>query len=115
MQERKIFLIHGGYRLVRKCLRKRGWVELDYYKNKTFTPPIIAAKSKQKKNCVLEKKRIGDNSECDDVDDDVDDDSDADVDFEISDDEYSDEEEYTLVVSCIINCYIGPYSRASPR
>ena len=27
---RKVFLIKGSYRTIRRCLRSRGWVELDY-------------------------------------------------------------------------------------
>lgn len=45
-RERKVFLIRGGYRTIRCCLRKRGWVQLEYNQIKQSQargPPLRAA------------------------------------------------------------------------
>ena len=95
MQQKKIFLIHGGYRLVRQCLRKRGWVEVDYYKNKH--KPAPKAKRLGSKSSPRSAKGRSKGEEGSGADDD--DDSDVDLDLGVSEEVYEDEEEYVMLVS----------------
>ena len=93
---------------MRRCLRKRGWVELDYYKNKALPSSSykvtsfkhsrkvagVGSKGSQGSKVKAEKEAAGESSGDDE-------DSDVDLDLGLSDEEYEDEEEYTLVVSNI--------------
>lgn len=91
-QSKRVFLIHGGYHRIRKCLRQRGWVEQDYYKNS------LLAKSNNEGGTSSPRKGAEAVAVSDDDSDgdDVDDGNDAGA---VSDEEYSDEEEYCMLVS----------------
>lgn len=87
--------------MVRRCLRKRGWVEIDYYKNKSSgktpakgAPPKRGRSGKGKVERAKESaKESAEEGDYDDAD------SDVDLDLGLSDDDNEDEEEYSLVVS----------------
>lgn len=94
MQEKKLFLIHGGYRIVRNCLRNRGWVELEYHKNKTAAgtnPPKKGLRGGQRAKVKVEKDGYSSGDD--------DDDSDVDLDLGVAEEVYDDEEEYSMLVS----------------
>jgi len=101
-----VFLLKGGYRLIRRCLRKRGWVELNYYLtagNQAHTSKHSkseeVAKINDEKRGNQKKGRCGDESDDDEMEEESDSDSDVDLNLGLSDEEYSDEEEYAMVVS----------------
>ena len=106
-----MFLLKGGYRLIRRCLRKRGWVELKYHLT-TATNQAHAAKQQhgkaedvtkniEEKHSNHKKERCAaDESDDDELEEESDSDSDVDLNLGLSDEEYSDEEEYAMVVSC---------------
>lgn len=75
--------------MVRKCLRERGWVELDYAKHK--------AAQALKKGIGSKRTRIRMDKDGESSGDD--DDSDVDLDLGVTDEVYEDEEEYSMVVS----------------
>lgn len=95
-QSNKVFLIRGGYRRIRKCLRQRGWVEQEYYRN---TQP---AKSTNERGNPTPKKGVEISPHPRGCVESSDDDSDADADGNdgdaVSEEEYSDEEEYCMLV-----------------
>ena len=111
LKERKIFLLKGGYRLIRRCLRRRGWVELNYYHQVSTSQVHTAKLSKSEESKSMDEKAKdqkkrkltlvddGDNKEGD-IEDESDSDSDVDLNLGLSDEEYSDEEEYSMVVRC---------------
>ncbi len=97
-----MFLIRGGYRRIRKCLRKRGWVELDYYRTSIKSTNKGGTTSPVKKPIETIRPR----SRCANGDGSGDgDDSDGDTDGTgndggaVSEEEYSDEEEYCMLVN----------------
>ena len=75
----------------------RGWVELDYYKNKASSKALV--KGVVPKRIQSAKSRGERAKESEEGDDDDDADSDVDLDLGLSDDEDEDEEEYSLLVS----------------
>ena len=96
-QSKKVFLIRGGYRRIRKCLRKRGWVELDYYRTSIKPTNDGGTSSPKKPIAIIRPSRCGDDEGSGDDDSDNDNDGGA-----VSEEEYSDEEEYCMLVSKII-------------
>ena len=90
-QSKKVFLLRGGCRRIRKCLRKRGWVELDYYKNSIKSTNEGGTTSPKK---AVEITRPSGGSS----DDDSDGDTDVNDGGAVSEEEYSDEEEYCMLV-----------------
>ncbi len=82
--------------MIRRCLRKRGWVELNYHKNKGSSKARAKrAVPKRGHSAKVKGERAKESEEGDDDDAD----SDVDLDLGLSDDENDDEEEYSLVVS----------------
>lgn len=79
---KKVFMIKGGYKTVRKALRNRGWVELDYHSVKT-TPK--------------QKRDQRDSKDEEDDDDEMIEESD-------SEEEREDEDEYIMLTRAIRNC-----------
>lgn len=92
-QSKKVFLLRGGYRRIRKSLRKRGWVEQNYYKNsfKSTNDGGTLGLKKGVETSHLNGCGIGGDSDGD---------SDADVNDggDVSEEEHSDEEEYCMLV-----------------
>ena len=46
-QAKKVFLLKGGYKMIQKCLRRRGWVEQDYKAAESATPTATSMAKKQ--------------------------------------------------------------------
>ena len=95
IQSKRVFLIRGGYRRIRKCLRKRGWVEQDYYKNSiksTNNGGTTCPKKPIEITCLSGCGKEGSS------DDDSDGDTDVNDGGAVSEEEYSDEEEYCMLV-----------------
>ena len=80
IKERKVFVVRGDYKVIRRGLRERGWVERDY-----CGADDMAARGRGA-------------GKSEDVADDDDDDGNVSPNEESSDEEHSDEEEYCLLV-----------------
>ena len=96
-QSKRVFLIRGGYRRIRKCLRKRGWVEQDYYKNSINSTNEGGTTSPKKPIEIARPSGCGGGG-AGSGDDDSDGDTDANDGGAVSEEEYSDEEEYCMLV-----------------
>ena len=96
-QSKRVFLIRGGYRRIRKCLRKRGWIELDYYRTSIKSTKEGGTSSPKKSIEIVRPSRCGGYE--DSGDDDSDGDADGNDGGAVSEEEYSDEEEYCMMVS----------------
>ena len=111
LKEKKVFLLKGEYRLIRRCLRKRGWVELKYHKAHTMKQSAatkntgIGLNYKEMASCRNIKIKNVENDGGDDNKDESDEADDlhcnVNLDLGLSDDDYSDEEEYIMLVSGI--------------
>ena len=84
-----MFLLKGGYSTLRRCLRKRGWVELEYSKGTTAPAAKVRPKKARKRHSSQNSVSSSDSSDDSDV---------ADLGDQSSEEEYSDEEEYCMLV-----------------
>ena len=92
---KKVFLIRGGYQRIRKCLRQRGWVELEYYKNSQLTKSNNEGSNPSPKKRVETDRPNGCGAGSDD---DSDGDTDGNDGGAVSEEDYSDEDEYCMLV-----------------
>ena len=97
-QSKRVFIIRGGYRRIRKCLRKRGWVEQDYYKNSIKSTNDGGTTSPKKAIEVVRPSGCGNSGGGGGSGDDSDGDTDVNDGGAVSEEDYSDEEEYCMLV-----------------
>lgn len=102
-QSKRVFIIRGGYRRIRKCLRKRGWVEQDYYKNSIKSTNDGGTTSPKKTIEVVRSSGCGNGGGGGGSGDNSDGDTDVNDGGAVSEEDYSDEEEYCMLVKLMRN------------